>query len=87
VHNVLSSVDFLSAAERDFGLPEALWLAVEQTGMFGALEALWPAPRSGPSPARYLLLAASPASVNRGPKPRWPIATAELVAPPLRSEW
>src|SRR5204862_3628430 len=48
----------VSAASRDFGLPGALWLAAEQTGLFGVLEALWPAPRSGPSPARYLLLAA-----------------------------
>src|SRR5580693_23789 len=37
----------LSAASRDFGLPGALWLAAEQTGLFGVLEALWPAGRSG----------------------------------------
>src|SRR5258707_1428622 len=48
----------LSAASRDFGLPGALWLAAEQTGLFGVLEALWPALRSGRAPARYLLLAA-----------------------------
>src|SRR5665811_1908890 len=45
----------LSASSRDFGLPGALWLAARQTGLFGLLETLWPAPRSGPSPARYLL--------------------------------
>src|SRR5204863_483830 len=42
----------LSAASRDFGLPGALWLAAEQTGLFGVLEALWPAPRSGPTRAQ-----------------------------------
>src|ERR671923_1816959 len=58
----------LSAASRDFGLPGALWLAAEQTGLFGALEALWPGPRSGPSPARYLLLAAIHRICQPGPK-------------------
>jgi len=58
----------LSAASRDFGLPGALWLAAEQTGLFGVLEALWPAPRSGPSPARYLLLAAIHRICQPGPK-------------------
>src|SRR5205807_10648698 len=58
----------LSAASRDFGLPGALWLAAERTGLFGVLEALWPAPRSGPSPARYLLLAAIHRICQPGPK-------------------
>src|SRR5919108_284564 len=58
----------LSAASRDFGLPGALWLAAEQTGLFGLLEQLWPAPRSGPSPARYLLLAAFHRICQPGPK-------------------
>ena len=58
----------LSAASRDFGLPGALWLAAEQTGLFGVLEALWPAPRSAPSPARYLLLAAIHRICQPGPK-------------------
>jgi len=58
----------LSAASRDFGLPGALWLAAEQTGLFGVMEALWPAPRSGPSPARYLLLAAIHRICQPGPK-------------------
>ena len=40
----------LSAASRDFGLPGALWLAAQQTGLWGVWETLWPAPRSGPSP-------------------------------------
>src|SRR6516164_2546664 len=58
----------LSASARDFGLPGALWLAAEQTGLFGLLETLWPAPRSGPSPARYLLLAAIHRICQPGPK-------------------
>ena len=58
----------LSAASRDFGLSGALWLAAEQTGLFGVLETLWPAPRSGPSPARYLLLAAIHRICQPGPK-------------------
>jgi transposase len=48
----------VSAASREFGLPGALWLAAKQTGVFGVLQTLWPEPRSGPSPAHYLLLAA-----------------------------
>jgi transposase len=58
----------LSAASRDFGLPGSLWLAAQQTGVFGVLEALWPAPRSGPSPAHYLLLAAIHRICQPGPK-------------------
>ena len=58
----------LSAASRDFGLPGALCLAAEQTGLLGVLETLWPAPRSGPSPARYLLLAAIHRICQPGPK-------------------
>src|ERR1035438_8503914 len=48
----------LSATMRDFGLPGALWLAAQQTGVFELLQQLWPQPRSGPSTAHYLLLAA-----------------------------
>ena|SRR6266540_5875652 len=58
----------LSAASRDFGLPGALWLAAQQTGVLGVLETLWPAPRSGPSPVRYLLLAAIHRICQPGPK-------------------
>src|SRR5215471_21673787 len=58
----------LSAVSRDFGLPGALWLAAEQTGLWGVLETLWPAPRSGPSPARYLLLAAIHRICQPGPQ-------------------
>lgn len=58
----------LSAASRDFGLPGALWLAAQQTGLLAVLEKLWPASRSGPSPARYLLLAAIHRICQPGPK-------------------
>ena len=58
----------LSAASRDFGLPGALWLAAQQTGLADRLEKLWPAARSAPSPARYLLLAAIHRICQPGPK-------------------
>jgi hypothetical protein len=58
----------VSAASRAFGLAGALWLAAHQTGLFGVLEALWPAPRSGPSPAHYALLAAIHRICQPGPK-------------------
>lgn len=48
----------LSATAIAFGLPGALWLAAERSGAFAALTSLWPTPRSGPSTAHYLLLAA-----------------------------
>src|ERR1017187_10156290 len=49
----------VSAASREFGLPGGLW---------AVLEALWPAPRSGPSPAHYVLLAAIHRICQPGPK-------------------
>ncbi len=58
----------LSASTRDFGLPGALWLAARQTGVFALLESLWPPPRSGPSAAHYLLLAAIHRICQPGPK-------------------
>ena len=58
----------VSAASREFGLPGALWLAARQTGLFALLESLWPAPRSGPSPAHYVLLAAIHRICQPGPK-------------------
>jgi len=58
----------VSAASREFRLPGALWLAARQTGLFALLESLWPAPRSGPSPAHYLLLAAIHRVCQPGPK-------------------
>ena len=58
----------LSATAIDFGLPGALWLAAQQSGAWEALQALWPAPRSGPSTAHYLLLAAIHRICRPGPK-------------------
>src|SRR5208283_543128 len=48
----------LQASRRELGLPGALWLAAQQSGVFALLQSLWGEPRSGPSPAHYLLLAA-----------------------------
>ena len=58
----------LSATAVDFGLPAALWLAAQQSGAWEALESLWPKPRSGPSTAHYLLLAAIHRICQPGPK-------------------
>ena len=58
----------LAASMREFGLPAALWSAAQQTGVWALLESLWPAPRSGPSPAHYLLLAAIHRVCQPGPK-------------------
>jgi transposase len=58
----------LSATMRDFGLPGSLWLAAQQTGLFSLIESLFPQPRSAPSPAHYLLLAAIHRICQPGPK-------------------
>ena len=58
----------VSATAREFGLSGALWLAAKQTGVFDLLQSLWPEPRSGPSPAHYLLLAAIHRICEPGPK-------------------
>jgi transposase len=58
----------LAASTRDFGLPGALWLSAHQTGLFALLQSLWPEPRSAPSPAHYLLLAAIHRICQPGPK-------------------
>jgi transposase len=58
----------LAATTREFGLPAALWAAAQQTGVWDLLQSLWPTPRSGPSPAHYLLLAAIHRICQPGPK-------------------
>ena len=58
----------LAATAVDFGLPGALWLAAQNSGIFALLESLWPQPRSGPSPAHYLLAAAIHRVCEPGPK-------------------
>ena len=58
----------ISASRRELGLPGALWLAAQQSGVFTLLQSLWGASRSGPSPAHYLLLAAFHRLASPGPK-------------------
>ena len=58
----------LSATALDYGLPGALWLAAEQSGVWAVLDSLWPQARSGPSTAHYLLLAALHRICQPGPK-------------------
>lgn len=58
----------LSATVREFGLPGALWLAAQRTGVFDVLTAMWPPGRRGPSAAHYLLLAAIHRICQPGPK-------------------
>ena len=74
----------LSATSIDFGLPAALWLAAQQTGVFDALESLWPKPRSGPSTAHYLLLAAIHRICQPGPKTEVPDWYRRTILP---SRW
>jgi transposase len=58
----------LAATCRQFGLAAALWLAAERSGVFELLHSLWRPPRSGPSTAHYLLLAAIHRICDPGPK-------------------
>jgi transposase len=58
----------LSATTREFGLPGALWLAAQRSGVWDVLKGMWPEPRSGPSIAHYLLLAVIHRICQPGPK-------------------
>jgi len=58
----------VSATVRDVGVPGALWRAAVESGVFDVLQAVWPTPRSGPSIAHYLLLAAIHRVCEPGPK-------------------
>jgi transposase len=62
----------LSATALDLGLPGALWRAAQETGVWEVLESLGPKPRSGPSTAHYLLLAAMHRICQPGPKTEVP---------------
>jgi transposase len=62
----------LAATTREFGLPAALWAAAQKSGVWDLLHSLWPTPRSGPSPAHYLLLAAIHRICQPGPKTEVP---------------
>jgi len=74
----------LAATRRHFGLPGALWLAAVQSGVFETLRALWPRPRSGPTTAHYLLLAAFHRICDPGPKTEVADWYAQTI---LRSLW
>jgi transposase len=58
----------IAASAIEFGLPGSLWLAALNSGAFAVLQSIWPAPRSGPSTAHYLLLAAIHRICQPGPK-------------------
>jgi len=58
----------VAASMREFGLAASLWSVAQQTGVWDLLQSLWPAPRSGPSHAHYLLLAAIHRVGQPGPK-------------------
>lgn len=58
----------LSATARAWGLPGALWLAALDSGLWDCLVRAWPAPRSGPGIAHYMLLAAIQRVCDPGPK-------------------
>jgi hypothetical protein len=58
----------MSATALEFGPPGALWLAAQRSGVFDLLLSLWPRPRSGPSTAHHLLLAALQRICSHGPK-------------------
>jgi transposase len=73
----------LAASTREFGLPAALWTAAQQTGVWDLLASLWPRPRSGPSPAHYLLLAALHRICQPGPKTE----VAEWYRTSILSAW
>jgi transposase len=74
----------VSATAIDVGLPGALWMAAQQSGAFAVLESLWPEPRSGPSTAHYLLLAALHRVCRPGPKTE---VAAWYDRTILRSRW
>jgi len=58
----------LKATTLSWGLPGALWLAAQDSGMWDCLRAVWPAPTRGPGTAHYLLLAALHRVCAPGPK-------------------
>jgi transposase len=58
----------VAATVRDVGIPGALWRAAVESGVVDVLTAVWPPPRSGPSMAHYLLLAAIHRVCEPGPK-------------------
>lgn len=58
----------LSATTREFGLPGALWLAAQRSGVWDVLKAMWPEPRSGPSHSALPLAGRHPPHMSGGAK-------------------
>lgn len=58
----------VEASRREFGLPGALWIAAQRSGVWDVLKSVGEPPESGPSPAHYLLLAAIHRICQPGPK-------------------
>ncbi len=58
----------VEATTREFGLPGALWMAAQRSGVWEVLKSMWEPPESGPSTAHYLLLAAIHRICQPGPK-------------------
>src|SRR5213594_3030943 len=58
----------VEATTREFGLPGALWIAAQRSGVWGVLKSMGEPPESGPSTAHYLLLAAIHRICQPGPK-------------------
>jgi transposase len=58
----------IEASSREFGLPGALWIAAQRSGVWGVLKSMGEPPESGPSTAHYLLLAAIHRICQPGPK-------------------
>ena len=74
----------VSASRCEFGLPGALWLAAQRSGVWDLLRSLWPKPKSGPSPAHYLLLAAIHRICQPGPKTKVADWYRETI---LQTQW
>jgi len=58
----------VSASTLELGLPGALWVAAQRSGVWQVLQSMGPKPRSGPTTAHYLLLAAIHRICQPGPK-------------------
>jgi transposase len=58
----------VEASTREFGLPAALWIAAQRSGVWGVLKSIGEPTESGPSSAHYLLLAAIHRICQPGPK-------------------
>ena len=62
----------LSATRRELGLPGALWLAAQQSGVFALLQSLWDRPAPVPPRRTTCCWRRFTASARPVPRPRWP---------------